>query len=59
MSETAALGDSTNDIPMLECAHIGIAMGNASKSVKAAADYVTTDLEKDGVWNALNWLGVL
>ena len=59
MSETAALGDSSNDIPMLECAHIGIAMGNASESVKAAADYVTTDLEKDGVWNALYWLGVL
>ena len=59
MSQTAALGDSTNDIPMLQCAHIGIAMGNAPESVKAAADYVTTDLEKDGVWNALSWLGVL
>ena len=59
MSQTAALGDSTNDIPMLQCAEYGIAMGNSSESVKAAADYVTTALEEDGVWNALNWLGVL
>ena len=27
--------------------------------MKAVADYVTTDLEMDGVWNALKWLGVL
>ena len=59
MTQTAALGDSTNDLPMLECAHIGIAMGNASEDVKAAADFVTTDIEKDGVWNALDRLGVL
>lgn len=58
MSRTAALGDSTNDIPMLQRARYGIAMGGSPESVKAAADYVTTDLEKDGVWNALKWLGV-
>ena len=59
MEETAALGDSSNDIPMLRCAHIGIAMGNAADDVKAEADYVTTSLEEDGVWNALKWLGVI
>lgn len=59
MEETAALGDSSNDIPMLRCAHIGIAMGNASQDVKVEADYVTTSLEEDGVWNALKWLGVI
>lgn len=59
MKDTAALGDSTNDIPMLRCAHIAIAMGNAAEDVKAEADYVTTSLEEDGVWNALKWLGVI
>ena len=59
MEDTAALGDSSNDIPMLRRARIAIAMGNASKDVKAEADYVTTSLEQDGVWNALKWLGVL
>ena len=59
MKETAALGDSSNDIPMLRCAHIGIAMGNATDDVKKEAAYVTTSLEEDGVWNALKWLGVI
>lgn len=59
MSETAALGDSANDISMLQRAQIGIAMGNSPEVVKAAADYVTTGLEEDGVWNALEWLGVV
>lgn len=59
MEQTAAIGDSGNDIPMLQCAHYGIAMGNAAEEVKNIADYVTTDLEEDGVWNALKWLGVI
>jgi hydroxymethylpyrimidine pyrophosphatase-like HAD family hydrolase len=28
-------------------------MGNASKDAKEAADYITTDLWEDGIWNAL------
>lgn len=59
MTDTAALGDSSNDIPMLRRAHIAIAMGNASEDVKVEADHVTTSLEQDGVWNALKWLGVI
>lgn len=59
MEDTAALGDSSNDIPMLRRARIAIAMGNASEDVKVEADYVTTSLEQDGVWNALKWLGVI
>lgn len=59
MTETAAFGDSSNDIPMIQCAKYGIAMGNASKEVKEIADYVTTDIEQDGILNALKWLGCL
>lgn len=59
MSQTAAVGDSSNDIPMLECAAMGIAMGNATEDVKKAADFVTTDVGEDGIWNALKWLGVI
>lgn len=56
MSETVAVGDSSNDVPMLACAGISIAMGNASEDVKEIADYVSTDVDEDGIWNALRWL---
>lgn len=59
MSETVAIGDGANDIPMLECAHCAIVMGNAPEEVKQLADYVTTDVDKDGIENALKWLGVI
>lgn len=59
MEETVAIGDSSNDVAMLERAGCGIAMGNGTDEVKALADYVTTAVEDDGIWNALDWLGVL
>lgn len=59
LEETVAIGDSNNDLPMLEFAHTSIAMGNSSKAVLEMADYVTTDVTEDGIWNALKWLGVL
>ena len=59
MAQTVAVGDSSNDIPMLECAGVSIAMGNATDDVKALADYVTTDVEENGIENALRWLGAI
>ena len=59
MEDTVAIGDSNNDLPMLKYAHTSIAMGNSSKQVLEVADYITTDVDKDGIWNALKWLGVL
>lgn len=57
--ETVAIGDSSNDIPMIERAHIGIAMGNATEDVKKAADHVSTDIGDNGIENALRWLGAI
>lgn len=59
MEETVAIGDSSNDVVMLKRAGRSIAMGNGTDEVKALADYVTTSVENDGIWNALDWLGVL
>lgn len=53
ISETMAFGDGGNDISMLRHAAIGVAMGNASDEVKAAADIVTTSVDDDGIANIL------
>jgi Cof subfamily protein (haloacid dehalogenase superfamily) len=48
-----AIGDSEADVPMLEWAGVGVAMGNAPPVVKAAADWVAPTLEEDGAAIAL------
>lgn len=54
-----AFGDGGNDIPMLQTAGVGVAMGNASDCVKQAADYVTSSVDDDGIARALRHLGVV
>lgn len=51
--DTYALGDSINDLEMLDFVGHSIAMGNASQIAKDAAEYVTTHIHEDGVLNAL------
>lgn len=53
ISQTMAFGDGGNDIAILRAAGIGVAMGNSADNVKAAADYVTTSVDDDGIANAL------
>ncbi len=57
--EIMAFGDEENDIDMLQYAGIGVAMGNGSASAKEAADYVTEDIDEDGVYLALQHFGVI
>ena len=57
--EAIAFGDGGNDVAMLEYAGIGVAMGNACDDAKAAADYVTTDIDKDGIAKALRHFGLV
>lgn len=59
LSETMAFGDGGNDIPMLKHVAMGIAMGNASDSVKQAADYITDTVDNDGIRKALVHFGLL
>jgi Cof subfamily protein (haloacid dehalogenase superfamily) len=44
--EIAAMGDAQNDVDMIEFARVGIAVGNAVKSVKEVAQYITRDVPK-------------
>jgi len=57
--EIIAFGDGENDIEMLRFAGIGVAMGNAVEEAKAAADYVTADIDDDGIEKALKHLGLI
>ena len=57
--ETMAIGDSENDLDMIEAAGIGVAMGNAQENVKEIADYVTADAEDEGIEKALRFFGIL
>ena len=47
--QTIAVGDSMNDIEILQVAGLSAAMGNACEQAKAAADIVTDDCDHDGV----------
>ena len=51
--EVVAIGDSNNDLDMMEKAGFSIAMENASKKVKKAADVVTSSNDRDGVAEAI------
>jgi Cof subfamily protein (haloacid dehalogenase superfamily) len=53
LSETAAIGDMPNDIPMLKRAALAIAMGQAPDAVKAAADEISLSNDEDGVAHAI------
>ncbi|MBQ8201489.1 MAG: HAD family phosphatase [Clostridia bacterium] len=56
MSQVMAIGDNDNDIPMITAAGVGIAMGNATASTKAAADYITLPNDAHGVAAAIRSL---
>ncbi|SCW36668.1 hypothetical protein SAMN02910456_00771 [Ruminococcaceae bacterium YRB3002] len=50
---TFAIGDSENDLSMIEMAAHGIAMGNSDPELLAMADYVTSTCEEDGFAKAV------
>lgn len=57
--EMMAFGDAKNDMDMIAYAGIGIAMGNGEECLKEIADYVTKDVDDNGVWTALQKFGML
>lgn len=51
--EIMSCGDQNNDIELLTCAGTGVAMGNASETLKKHADYITDTVQNDGVVKAV------
>jgi len=52
--EIMCIGDSENDLSMINYAGIGVAMGNGLDMVKEAADFVTDTNDNSGVAKAIN-----
>ncbi len=59
MFHTLAIGDGMNDVEMFQAVDVAIAMGNAKEGLKELADYVTTDILEDGIYNAFRHFGLL
>ena len=58
-ADTISFGDAKIDLSMFECCAYNVAMGNGGPEIKAAADYITDDVDEDGLWNAFKKLGLI
>ena len=52
-AHTVGIGDSTNDLPMLDFTGISIAMGSGNPDIFPSVDYVTAAVMEDGIEKAL------
>ena len=57
--DTISFGDAKIDLSMFELCAYNVAMGNGGPEIKEAADYITTDVNDDGIWNAFKHLGLI
>lgn len=53
IKDTIAIGDSLNDLDILQKAGLSICMGNGADECKKTADFVTKDISDDGLAYAL------
>lgn len=53
LEDCYVFGDGTNDLPMLTHVKNSVAMGNGSPEILDKTAYVTTPVDRDGIWNAL------
>lgn len=59
VKDTFAFGDAIIDISMLEFCNIGVAMNSGQQEIKEIADYVTDDVDKDGLYNAFKHFNLI
>ncbi|HEX3551189.1 MAG TPA: Cof-type HAD-IIB family hydrolase [Candidatus Elarobacter sp.] len=53
LGETLAVGDAWNDVPLLDAAAVGVAMGSGPPELLQRADHVVGDVAHDGVAEAI------
>ena len=59
LKDVYAFGDGLNDLEMLKAVGTGVAMGNGVPEAKEIADYITTDVSENGIWNGLKNLKLI
>lgn len=59
LEDTFAFGDAKVDIPMLEYCNVGVAVNSGGDEIKAMADYVTDDVDQDGIYKAFVHFGLI
>jgi Cof subfamily protein (haloacid dehalogenase superfamily) len=59
LKDCFAFGDSMNDYEMIRECGIGVAMGNADPKVKDVANFVSEDVDHDGIAYALAHFGLI
>ncbi len=57
-ADAVVFGDSVNDLSMFTDDWTKVAMGNAVQELKDRADYITTDVDRDGIYNVCAALGL-
>lgn len=56
---TYVFGDSTNDMPMFQYARHAVAMGCHDKTLEPYTEFITKDVEEDGIAHALKHYGLI
>lgn len=59
VEDTIAFGDAKIDIPMFEYCNYSVCMGSGGAEAKEAADYVTDDVTRDGLYKAFQYLKLI
>lgn len=57
--DTISFGDAKIDLSMFELCNTNVAMGNGGEEIKVAADYITDDVDHDGLYKAFKHLKVI
>lgn len=59
LDDCISIGDSTNDLPMLTYTKESVAMGNSNPILFDYVTYITTDIEDNGIYNALKHFHII
>ena len=59
VKDTISFGEANIVLSMFELCAYNVAMGNGGEEIKEAADYVTTDVNDDGLYNAFKYLKLI